>query len=144
MWKFSHSLCIFSMYNTWQGFICLKSVYFKTTGNCLWVCHQGSCYCGVWKESHMRVFTCVLDWMELGTVELFVCNRWSENASCKLRKCASCEYIWMITPMQCHKSGSPHMGGVQWCICPSCIVSISLVSFESLLHYIKRGDMFWY
>jgi len=52
----------------------------------------------------MQVFTCVLDWMELwfmelGTIELFVCNRWRKNASCKLRQGA---VLWIHTNDSTH------------------------------------------
>jgi len=67
----------------------VKAVHFKITGNCMWVSHQRCYYCDVSKEYHVQVFTWVSDWMELwfmemGTIVLFVCNRWRKNASCEL------------------------------------------------------------
>jgi predicted metal-binding protein len=120
MWKCSHSLSVL--------FYVHHLTRVRMFENGMWVCHQRWWWwCDVSKKSHMQVFTCVLDWMklwfmELGTIELFVCM---QVANCG--KVQFCEYIQMIAPMQCQNCGSPHRVGLQRCICPTCTVSISLV-----------------
>jgi len=65
---------------------------------------------------------------------------------CKLWTKARCSFFWIhtnVTPMQCQNSGSPYRGSLQRCVYASCTVNISLVSFESVLHYNKMGSKFF-